>query len=324
MSNHMIEISGLSKQYGSQKVVNNLNLNIEKGEVFGLLGPNGAGKSTTIRMILGMTEPSSGTVKVNGYLSNKNPIKVKECVGYLPEDVGFYDKMTAFENLMYTAQLNRISKANAKKKVIQLLNLVGLYKERNKKAGTFSKGMKQRLGLADVLIKDPKVIILDEPTLGLDPKGMKEFLDLIKQLSEEKGVTVLFSSHHLHQVQHICSRVGLFVNGQLIASGDVNSLSTQLFGDQSAKVFAGVKYDNNNEVNNKKEALRKQLLSNPEISGVKFKEEELIVECKNNMSSYVAKSIVNQHLDLTYLHKKEYGLDEIYNKYFEGGDHHES
>ena len=109
---------------------------------------------------------------------------------------------------------------------------------------------------------------------------MKEFLDLIKQLSEEKGVTVLFSSHHLHQVQHICSRVGLFVNGQLIASGDVNSLSTQLFGDQSAKVFAGVKYDNNNEVNNKKEALRKQLLSNPEISGVKFKEEELIVECK--------------------------------------------
>ena len=100
-------------------MVNNLNLNIEKGEVFGLLGPNGAGKSTTIRMILGMTEPSSGIVKVNGYLSNKNPIKVKECVGYLPEDVGFYDKMTAFENLMYTAQLNRISKANAKKKVIQ-------------------------------------------------------------------------------------------------------------------------------------------------------------------------------------------------------------
>ncbi len=324
MRNPMIEISGLSKKYGAQTVVNNLSLNIEKGEVFGLLGPNGAGKSTTIRMILGMTEPSSGTVKVNGFFSNMNPIKVKERVGYLPEDVGFYDKMTAFENLIYTAQLNRIGRSEAKERVLELLKLVGLYDERNKKAGTFSKGMKQRLGLADVLIKDPKVIILDEPTLGLDPKGMKEFLDLIKQLSEQNGVTVLFSSHHLHQVQHICSRVGLFVNGELIASGDVNSLSAQLFGDQNTRVFAGIKpVGNRVEWNNKKEALKQQLMLNPEVTAVQFNDEDMIAECKANMTPYVAKTIVQNHLDLTYLNNKAYGLDEVYNRYFEGGEKHE-
>ncbi len=324
MCNHMIEISGLTKTYGDQTVVNNLNLSIEKGEVFGLLGPNGAGKSTTIRMILGMTEPSSGTVKVNGFLSNMDPIKVKASVGYLPEDVGFYDKMTAFENLMYTAQLNRIPKSKARLRVEELLKMVGLYEERNQKAGTFSKGMKQRLGLADVLIKNPKVIILDEPTLGLDPKGMREFLDLIKQLSKMNGVTVLFSSHHLHQVQHICDRVGLFVKGKLIASGDVSGLSKQLFGDQNAKVYAGIHYkENNGDWTGKKEELEKQLLSNPEVSAINFSEEELVVECKNNTTPVVAKTIIQNHLDLTYLNKKEYGLDEIYNKYFEGGDDHE-
>ncbi len=320
----MIEISGLTKTYGSQTVVNKLNLTIEKGEVFGLLGPNGAGKSTTIRMILGMTEPSGGTVKVNGFQSNTEPVEVKKNVGYLPEDVGFYDKMSAFENLMYTAQLNRIPKKNAKIRVEELLKLVGLFNERNKKAGTFSKGMKQRLGLADVLIKDPKVIILDEPTLGLDPKGMREFLDLIKQLSQKNGVTVLFSSHHLHQVQHICNRVGLFVKGELIASGDVGGLSAQLFGNQSSKVYAGIKYTGTfSDWMGKKDELEKQLLSNPEISALTFNDEELVVECKNNTSPFVAKTIVQNHLDLIYLNKKEYGLDEIYNEYFEGGDAHE-
>jgi len=324
MSHHMIEISELTKTYGTQTVVNHLNLNIEKGEVFGLLGPNGAGKSTTIRMILGMTEPSSGNVKVDGFQSNMEPIKVKQSVGYLPEDIGFYDKMTAFENLMYTAQLNRMSKTEAKRRVEELLKMVGLQEARNKKAGTFSKGMKQRLGLADVLVKNPKVIILDEPTLGLDPKGMREFLDLIKELSEKNGVTVLFSSHHLHQVQHICNRVGLFVNGNLIASGDVNSLSTQLFGAQSAQVYAGVKFTGSfSEWMYKKEELEKQLLSNPEVSALSFNEEELVVQCKNTATPLVAKIIVQNHVDLTYLYKKEYGLDEIYNKYFEGGDGNE-
>ena len=209
MGQPVIELTGLTKKYGGFTAVNDLNLTINKKDIFGLLGPNGAGKSTTILMMLGLTEPTSGSVKVCGVDSTTHPIEVKRIVGYLPEDVGFYDDMTGIENLVYTAQLNGIPKKDAKEKAVQLLERVGLMNEGNKKAGKYSRGMRQRLGLADVLIKDPEVIILDEPTSGIDPAGVREFMDLIHQLSHEEGLTVLFSSHHLDQVQQVCNRVAV-------------------------------------------------------------------------------------------------------------------
>ena len=187
MGQPVIELTGLTKKYGGFTAVNGLNLTINKKDIFGLLGPNGAGKSTTILMMLGLTEPTSGSVKVCGVDSTTHPIEVKRIVGYLPEDVGFYDDMTGIENLVYTAQLNGIPKKDAKEKAVQLLERVGLMNEGNKKAGKYSRGMRQRLGLADVLIKDPEVIILDEPTSGIDPAGVREFMDLIHQLSHEEG-----------------------------------------------------------------------------------------------------------------------------------------
>ena len=246
MGQPVIELTGLTKKYGGFTAVNGLNLTINKKDIFGLLGPNGAGKSTTILMMLGLTEPTSGSVKVCGVDSTTHPIEVKRIVGYLPEDVGFYDDMTGIENLVYTAQLNGIPKKDAKEKAVQLLERVGLMNEGNKKAGKYSRGMRQRLGLADVLIKDPEVIILDEPTSGIDPAGVREFMDLIHQLSHEEGLTVLFSSHHLDQVQQVCNRVGLFSSDKLLAD-----------------------------------------------------------------------------IELTELQKKEHGLDDIYNHYFEGGKGHE-
>ena len=195
MGQPVIELTGLTKKYGGFTAVNDLNLTINKKDIFGLLGPNGAGKSTTILMLLGLTEPTSGSVKVCGVDSTTHPIEVKRIVGYLPEDVGFYDDMTGIENLVYTAQLNGIPKKDAKEKAVQLLERVGLMNEGNKKAGKYSRGMRQRLGLADVLIKDPEVIILDEPTSGIDPAGVREFMDLIHQLSHEEGLTVLSLIH---------------------------------------------------------------------------------------------------------------------------------
>lgn len=217
MSQHVIELTGLTKKYGGFTAVNDLNLTVEKGDVFGLLGPNGAGKSTTILMMLGLTEPTAGSVMVCGINSTTHPIEVKRKVGYLPEDVGFYDDMTGIENLVYTAQLNGIAKEEAVQKAVQLLDRVGLSNDGKKKAGKYSRGMRQRLGLADVLIKEPEVIILDEPTSGIDPSGVREFMDLIRQLSHKDGQTVLFSSHHLDQVQQVCNRVGLFSSGKLLA-----------------------------------------------------------------------------------------------------------
>ena len=220
MSQCVIELAGLTKKYGAFTAVDNLNLRIGKGEIFGLLGPNGAGKSTAILMMLGLTEPTEGTVSVCGINPVSRPIEVKRKVGYLPEDVGFYDDMTGAENLLYTARLNRIPEKQAGKRAEELLERVKLSDQRTKKTGKYSRGMRQRLGLADVLIKDPEVIILDEPTSGIDPSGVREFLELILQLSREDGHTVLFSSHHLNQVQQVCDRVGLFDKGKLLA--DIN------------------------------------------------------------------------------------------------------
>jgi ABC-2 type transport system ATP-binding protein len=224
MAQHVIELTGLTKRYGDFTAVGNLDLNIRKGEIFGLLGPNGAGKSTTILMILGLTEPTAGSVSVCGINSTTSPVEVKRKVGYLPEDVGFYEDMTGMENLIYTAELNGIPRSEAREKATSLLHRVGLGNETDKRTGKYSKGMRQRLGLADVLIKDPEIIILDEPTSGIDPTGVQDFIHLIRHLSHENGLTVLFSSHHLHQVQQLCDRVGLFGKGRLLTLIDINEL----------------------------------------------------------------------------------------------------
>src|SRR5690606_25452839 len=236
MGETIIELEGLTKYYGSVKAVDNLSLDIKKGEIFGLLGPNGAGKTTTILMMLGLSEPASGTVRVCGVNATNNPIAVKRKVGYMPDSLGFYDNMTALENLLYIARLNEIPEADIARKAEETLAAVGLAGEVQKKAGAYSRGMKQRLGLADVLVREPEVIILDEPTLGIDPSGIREFLALIRQLSREQGLTVLLSSHHLHQVQQVCVRVGILVQWRLLVEGTIGTLARNLFDEESFEV----------------------------------------------------------------------------------------
>ncbi len=248
MGTNIIELINLTKKYDSFTAVDNLNLAIRSGEIFGLLGPNGAGKSTTILMMLGLTEPTSGSARVCNIDPSKKPIEVKRRVGYLPEDVGFYPNRTGMENLVFTAMLNNLSENQAREKVLQTLDRVGLSGAAGKRTGKYSRGMLQRLGLADVLIKDPEIIILDEPTLGLDPSGIKEFLELIAGLSKEEGLTVLFSSHDLHQVQKVCDRVGLFVNGRLLAEGNVESLSRELFKKSPFIIEAEVNYKSKTKI----------------------------------------------------------------------------
>lgn len=320
MDETIIDLVDLTKNYGSFTAVDHLSLSINKGEVFGLLGPNGAGKSTTILMMLGMTDPTSGTAHICGIDSTKNPIEVKKRVGYLPEDVGFYGDRSGMENLIYTARLNNISEKEAKVKARELLERVGLSDAIDKKAGNYSRGMRQRLGLADVLIKNPEVIILDEPTLGIDPKGIKEFLRLIIQLSKEEGITVLFSSHNLHQVQQVCDRVGLFVNGKLIAVGDIRSLSQKLFADSPYSIDAGVNLSTSDP---KIDKLKERLSAVEGVANVNMKDNKFHLECSRDATTEIAKTIIESGFDLNYLNKKEYGLDEIYYRYFEGGDEHE-
>jgi ABC-2 type transport system ATP-binding protein len=226
----IIEAEGLTKKYATQIAVNNLTLEIGEGEVFGFLGPNGAGKTTTLLMFLGLTEPTSGKVRIVGFDPTREPLRVKEKVGYLPENVGFYDDMDARQNLRFIARLNRISDGISAKKIDELLEQVGLFEEGKKKVGTYSKGMRQRLGIAEVLIKEPKLIFLDEPTIGLDPDGTNRMLDLIHSLSRDSNITIFLSSHLLDQVQRICDRVGIMIKGNLVAMGPIQELAKKKLG----------------------------------------------------------------------------------------------
>jgi ABC-2 type transport system ATP-binding protein len=225
----VIVTRGLTKRYGRVVAVEDLNLEVEEGEVFGLLGPNGSGKTTTILMLLGLTEPTSGEARVLGLDPMREPLKVKAKVGYLPDQVGFYGELTAWENLRYTTRLLGLPEAEAKARMEEVLRRMGLWEVRDRRVSAFSRGMRQRLGLAEVLLKRPQVAILDEPTLGLDPEAAREFLDLVKGLKAE-GITVLLSSHLLHQVQEICDRVGLFHKGRLALLGRVEELAARVLG----------------------------------------------------------------------------------------------
>jgi ABC-2 type transport system ATP-binding protein len=226
----VIETQGLSKFYGEQAAVNNLNLKIFEGEIFGFLGPNGAGKTTTLLMLLGLSEPSSGKAWVCGFDPTREPIKVKRLVGYLPENVGFYDDMNAEENLRFISRLNGIPDEIADQKIKDALRAVDLQVEPQKKLGAFSRGMRQRLGIAEVLVKGPQIIFLDEPTLGLDPDGSHQMLELIQSLSKDKKITIFFSSHLLDQVQKISHRVGIMIKGTMVAVGRIEDLAKEKLG----------------------------------------------------------------------------------------------
>ncbi|MCF6403069.1 ABC transporter ATP-binding protein [Chitinophaga filiformis] len=312
MENAIIELEGLTKFYGSLKAVDNLHLRIGAGEIFGLLGPNGAGKTTTILMMLGLTEPSGGTARVCGFNATSDPISVKRKVGYMPDSVGFYDNMTAFENLLYIARLNGTSEQEVHPRVQEVMELVGLGAAMHKKTSAYSRGMKQRLGLADVLIRQPEVIILDEPTLGIDPTGVKEFLHLIRQLSRQQGITVLLSSHHLHQVQQVCDRVGIFVGGKLLAEGDIHQLSQNLFSEESYLVTITVK-----EPLQDGAAWESMLLKMGAVKKVTVAGNSVEVSCTENITPDLVRCFVEKGLDIMGVYQKEYGLEEIYQRYFD-------
>lgn len=312
MKNPIIQLKGLTKNYGRQIAVENLNLEVYEGEIFGLLGPNGAGKTTSILMMLGLTEPTRGTATVCGYNATRDAIKVKKKVGYMPDSVGFYDHMTALENLVYIGRLNGLSGTEVKEKAVRVLDLVGLTAAGDKKTSTFSRGMKQRLGLADVLIKDPEVIILDEPTLGIDPAGVKDFLLLIRQLSREQNLTVLLSSHHLHHVQQVCDRVGIFVDGRLLAEGNLETLSMQLFGKNGYTTVISLEHPLPDPW-----PLQPVLEAWDFIDDITIYGHTVEVTGSQNITPALVRFLVENDYHIISVNQKNYGLDDIYQKYFE-------
>ena len=307
-NNNIIIAKDLSKKYNEHLVVDNLNLAIKKGEIFGLLGPNGAGKSTVILMALGLTEPSSGSINVAGFNSTKEPLKVKRITGYLPEKLGFYEDMTAKGNLTYTAELNNIPYREIPKKIDEVLEIVELTKNKNQLVKTLSKGMKQRLGIADVLIKDPQLIIFDEPTEGLDLKVANQILQTILDLNKQKNITFLLSSHQLNLMQRVCPRVGILSSGKLIGEGTVENLGRNLFG--------GGKYRIELELEKVTDEIIEKLKKLDKVVNVNKTDNQLQVVCDKDIRQDISRLITDEGILMTRMNMKQDALEEIYLKYF--------
>jgi ABC-2 type transport system ATP-binding protein len=303
----VIETKDLVKTYGKFTAVDKLNLCVNEGEIFGFLGPNGAGKTTTLLMLLGLTEPTSGTASICGFDSLREPVQVKGITGYLPEKVGFYDDLTAIENLDYIAALNDIPRRIASKKIDELLNMVGLSEVTKQKVGTYSHGMKQRLGIADVMIKEPKVALFDEPTAGIDPEGIEQILNLIKNMAKQK-VTVVLSSHQLHHVQKICTRVGILSRGNLVAEGSVDELGREKIGGGRLRIEL--------QVAEPKRKLVEAIKNIKGVTGVESVGDLLLVSCEKDLRRQIAKAAADCDSLIVQMKIEEYGLDEIYMKYF--------
>ena len=308
MSDNIISARNLAKKYNGHLAVDNLNLNIKKGEIFGLLGPNGAGKSTFILMALGLTEPTSGTVSVAGFNSTRHPIKVKKITGYLPERIGFYEDMTARGNLAYTAELNSVPYRQIDKKIDEVLEIVELSKNKKSPVKTFSKGMKQRLGIADVLIKNPQLVIFDEPTEGLDVKVANQLLTTIQDLNKKKKITFVLSSHQLNLMQKVCPRVGILSGGKLIGEGSVDRLGRNLFG--------GGKYRIEIELEKITDSTVEKIKKLDKVVNVDRKGKNLQVVCDSDVRQDISRIIAAEDLLMTRMDMKQDALEEIYLKYF--------
>lgn len=304
----IIEMEDLTKVYNGFTAVDCLNLKVEEGEIFGFLGPNGAGKTTTILMLLGLTEPTSGIVRVCGYNATREPLKVKSVTSYLPENLGFYEDLTAVENLKYITRLNSVQDVRALERIDDLLTLVGLSQVADHKVETFSKGMKQRLGLAGVLIKEPRLIILDEPTAGLDPEGANAVLDLIVNLSSKQHITVLLSSHLLYQVQRICHRVGILSKGRLVAEGPVEELGREVFASAQSQVEVELDSVDEHVVN---------LLHQVEgVKDIERKGNSLVLTSGRDVRREVSRAVHEAGRAVMQMRLHGYGLEDIYLRYF--------
>jgi len=312
VSQVMIQTQELTKHYGDVRAVDRLDLTVYEGEIFGFLGPNGSGKTTTLLMLMGLTIPTSGTAIVGGYDVVENSREVRKIAGMLPEGAGYYGDLTARQNLNYIGQLNDIPRLEREKRIEELLEAVGLARWADTKVEKFSRGMKQRLGIAGVLIKRPKVAFFDEPTIGLDPQGTKEVRDIMIRMNKEQGLTVFLSSHLLYEVQQTCQRVGIIRGGRLIAADTIENLSNKLASkDKMTIEFKLTKIT---------PELIREIKAIDDVTSVDQENGKLYVHMACDRAREVSETITKHGAIILLMKPKEYSLEEIFLDYYRKED----
>ena len=293
----MIKTENLTKEYNGKKAVDGLNLEIAEGDIFGFLGPNGAGKSTTILMLVGLIEPTEGKCIINDIEVARNPLKVKELIGYLPENVGFYGNMTAEQNLDYFARFYPMDADERKKRIEELLELVQLDSV-SQKVGGYSRGMTQRLGFAQALLNNPEVIFLDEPTTNLDPEGVLQLRQTLKKLSDE-GKTIFFSSHILAEVAQVCNTIGIISNGTLIERGTLDEVKTKLDVRKTVKIIVETTED-------------MPAIEHENIVNVEYKGRKAVIEAKSDIREYISMYLLENNIGIREMRIEEPTLEDVF------------
>lgn len=309
-----IETIHLSKFFGKEnqiRAVDNLNLQVRKGEVFGFVGPNGAGKTTTMKMLIGLLEPSEGRGKVAGFDIVREVINIREQTGVLPEPAGFYDNLTARQNLRFYAKLYNIEPGVREKRIVNLLETVDLTRAIDQKTGGFSTGMRKRFGLAQALINEPSVLFLDEPTSGIDPLGAQMMRDLIKDLNRSKGVTVFLSSHSMEEVEEICDRIAIIARGKLLAVGSVEDLR------DIVRAKEGVHYLL--EVQDIPISETAEIVKNVEgVQALEVQNGILYIHTKMELRTEIAKAVKKAGGTVSMFEEEEMNLQKLFLKIIEG------
>lgn len=306
----MIKLENVTKKYGSFTAVDNISFEIHEGEIVGLLGPNGAGKSTTMNMITGYIEPTSGKIFVNGWDLAKNPKKAKASIGYMPENVPLYKDLTVKEFVTYMAELKLVPKKEVKTQVLHIMEQTGLSEVQNKLIRNLSRGYKQRVGIAGALVSSPKILILDEPTVGLDPKQITEIRSLIKSL--QKNYTVILSSHILSEISQICEKVIIINKGKMIAQDTPSNLEETVKGDNSILVLV-------EDFENKMEQVHKKIPQIKEIKLIRNNSDgtkQYIISSKDNsdIRKIIFEQFAKEGITIFEMKKSEITLEDAFIK----------
>ena len=312
----MIEVKNITKKYGSFTAVDNISFKIEEGEIIGLLGPNGAGKSTTMNMITGYIEPTEGEIKVEGYDISKKPKKAKAQIGYMPEGVPLYSDLTVKEFVTYMAELKKVDRKTRKEKVEKIIEQTGLKDVEKKLTRNLSRGYKQRVSMAGALVGEPKILILDEPTVGLDPKQITEIRALIKELG--KTHTVILSSHILSEVSQICNKVIIINKGKIVAIDTPENLEKKVESNNTTYVTV-------EDTENKMETIKEKIPEIKEIKLIKENEDgtkQYVLESEKDVDlrKIVFNEFAKENITIFEMKKADTTLEDAFMKLIEGGE----
>ena len=307
---NVVETSELTKIYGSGReavtAVDHVNLQIEKGTISGILGPNGAGKTTLIMMLTGLVIPTSGSATVFGHDILKDSVQIRRKVGLLPEGLGFYDRLTAKQNLDYIAELNDIRGPERTERVDQALNAVALEEFQDRKAGAYSRGMTQRLGIAQALIKDPELLILDEPTAGVDPAGARVFKELVSTLNNERGKTVIMCTHLLHEVGPLCTHVAIMNRGKFGTTGRVDEIVKKMLEEEGYRIMV--------EVTGDIHSFAAQLKSLAGIIDLEVRDGNVSIRAATDVRAQITKLAATIGVEILSIRRSEPSLEDIFMK----------